>query len=396
MNITPDSKVLAQIFPSLQPTSTKIFVQTWWRCIFVARFDEDGNSNHSWDRIIRLETPNNNFHVIAALERLASLALPDLVPKGYQIGTVTDTSGRTLDFSITQFIEGVTLQDVWTELGETGQDSIMKSIIDAVQKLQSLRLDDTAVQKILKETPYCNEANMPTKNDLVSPGILGGPHLGYFTEGKALLDGTLEYRKIKTQFCTIESDVDGDSLSVRSFHEALGSKQISRTEYQSWQSQAVFCHNDLHPGNIIVQQVHPTNWSQGYKLVAIIDWEIAGFFPFAYELSLQDTLLGTGNMFYSWYKLFTKHAQKQLSFDKASQASLLQAMNLIFDSQQKCLVRNIPACIRRKWLGREKLVRATNIFDGWERRSDAGEVPQFTAEDNQKLEDDELRERGII
>ena len=380
--ITPDAKILAEIFPSLQPTSTEIFVQTWDRCIFVARFDDSSS-----DRIVRLEDPNDRFHVIAALEKLASLALPELVPTGYQIGTITNTSGRTFDFSVTEFVQGFTLKDVWTNLNEEDQDALMQSIINAVQKLQTIRLDDKAVQEILKDTPYLNK---------VDPNILGGPHLGYLREGSALLEAILQYRKIKPPFCSISMSSSG-IVTLQSVHEELGSKQVVKTEHLSWENEAVFCHNDLHPCNIIVRKSDSPNESQEYRLAAIIDWEMAGFFPFAYELSLQDTVLGTGNMSYSWHKLFLKHAQKKLSFfDTPSQASLLQAMTLIFESQQKSLPRNISATIRRKWIEREKVVRAPCVFDGWVRRPDAGDLPRFSAEDDQKLEDDVLRERGLI
>lgn len=38
---------------------------------------------------------------------------------------------------------------------------------------------------------------------------------------------------------------------------------------------------------------------QRYKLAAIIDWEMAGFFPFAYERGLKDVILRSSHLSYS-------------------------------------------------------------------------------------------------
>ena len=396
--MSPDAKVLAEIFPDLQPTSTEILLQNRGKCIFVARFDGDAASNESSDRIVRLETPNDRFQVIAALERLAALAIPGLVPKGYQVGTVIDTKGRYFDFSVTQFIRGSTLHDVWHELEETQQDLIMQSVVEAVQKLQTLRLEDEKVQTILKDTPYFDGSNASTANGLELFKPLGGPHLGYFTEGKAMIDSILEFRKIKTTFCTVVADADGEGegVTTKSVYEDLGSLHITKANHQSWRNEAVFCHNDLNPRNIMVQKACSPSGTLEYQLVAIIDWEMAGFFPFAYELGLQNTYLGSVIWSYSMYMLFRKHARQSISFNTPSQVSLLQAMNLIFDSQQKCLSGNVGAAIRRKWYAREKLVKAPCVFDGWVRAPDAGEIPQFKPEDKQKLIDDVLRDMGRL
>ncbi|MCJ1237478.1 hypothetical protein MMC14_005464 [Varicellaria rhodocarpa] len=397
-DVLPDAKVLAGIFPNLQPTSTEILLQHWGKCIFVARFDGDINSSQSSDRIVRLETPNDRFQVIAALERLAALTIPGLVPNGYQVGTIIDTKGRSFDFSVTQFIRGSTLHDVWHELDETQQDSIMQSVVVAVQKLQTLRLEDGKVQTILKDTPYFDGSDAFTTNGLEHFKPLGGPHLGYFTEGKALLDSILKYRKIKKTFCTIVPDTDGEGegITTKSAYEELGSLHIAKADHQSWQNETVFCHNDLNPRNIMVQKTYSPSGTPEYQLAAIIDWEMAGFFPFAYELGLQNTYLGCVIWSYSMYTLFRKHAREKINFNTPSQASLLQAMDLIFDSQQKCLSGNVGAAIRRKWYAREKLVKATCVFDGWVRAPDTGELPQFKPEDEQKLIDDVLREMGRL
>lgn len=87
-----------------------------------------------------------------------------------------------------------------------------------------------------------------------------------------------------------------------------------------------------------------------YSLAAIIDWELAGFYPPSYQLSLQDTYLGDGNRHLSFY-LLLKQGMKDTVPLSPSQVALVRAMELMFESQYRWLSdgTNIPAHIRKRF-----------------------------------------------
>jgi len=112
---------------------------------------------------------------------------------------------------------------------------------------------------------------------------------------------------------------------------------------EQWQREAVFCHNDLTPRNLIPQSSETLGGNKKYKLAAIIDWELASFYPPSYQPSLQGTYLGTANRHLSFY-LLLKERMKDITPHAPSQISLLRAMELIFESRQRMLSEgtNIP------------------------------------------------------
>ncbi len=120
----------------------------------------------------------------------------------------------------------------------------------------------------------------------------------------------------------------------------------------------MFCHNDLTPRNLILKTSEGPDGNTRYKLAALIDWELAGFYPPSYELSLQDTYLSAGNRHASFY-LLLKERMKDLVPPSPSQVALLQAMELMFESQQRKLSEGtkIPANIRKRFMIRLHLIR---------------------------------------
>lgn len=70
---------------------------------------------------------------------------------------------------------------------------------------------------------------------------------------------------------------------------------INNSDIEKWPRESVFCHNDLNPRNLILRSSTASDGKSKYKLAGIIDWELAGFYPASYELSLQDTYLSGGN-----------------------------------------------------------------------------------------------------
>jgi thiamine kinase-like enzyme len=94
---------------------------------------------------------------------------------------------------------------------------------------------------------------------------------------------------------------ESQDMLVKSSFEELGSIPIHKAAMENGPGEAVFCHNDLTPRNIIVQKRASSDGTHTYNLAGIIDWELAGFYPPSYELSLQDTYLGTGDRHLSFY-----------------------------------------------------------------------------------------------
>ncbi|GJD03134.1 hypothetical protein ColKHC_11959 [Colletotrichum higginsianum] len=153
---------------------------------------------------------------------------------------------------------------------------------------------------------------------------------------------------------------------------------------EQWGREAVFCHNDLTPRNIILR---PRNADDGtrapdYELSAIIDWELFGFYPASYELSLQDTYLSGGN-----------HGGDLVPASVA-QVSLLQAIGVLSESRQRRLAEgsNIPAHIRERFMQRLHLRRHEDPYIGWVPKNQGAAPPEFSRADAQRLEDDVVAE----
>jgi thiamine kinase-like enzyme len=133
-----------------------------------------------------------------------------------------------------------------------------------------------------------------------------------------------------------------------------------------WPGEAVLCHNDLNPRNLIVHLRTTPDDKSEYKLAGIIDWEFAGFYPPSYELSLQDCYLGGANQQLSFY-LRLKEQMKNLVPRSSSQIALLQAKELIFESRQRMLIdeTNVAARIRKRFIEESGLTRDSDPYVGW-------------------------------
>jgi hypothetical protein len=116
---------------------------------------------------------------------------------------------------------------------------------------------------------------------------------------------------------------------------------------------------------------------------------MAGFYPPSYQLSLQDTYLGIGNRYFSFYSLL-KQRMRDVTPRLPSQVVLLRAMELIFESQQRRLLEgtNIPAHIRKRFQELLRLSRDESPYVGWKRDTDGESLPEFSRADVQKLEDE--------
>jgi len=391
-DVTPDDSLLKQIFTPIQPETISIFLQNWDKCVFKAQFPKGLGDRHS-ACVVRLEAENEgpkSFTTIAAMQQIAATIIPELVPQTLQVGKVKNAQGRMFHFSVIELVEGDLLEDVWQQMSAEEQSSVVAELVEALEKLHSVRLGDKWVKEILGNT--YREGDDVLKS-FEQPGAFGGPHTGFLNDGPALLNSIMERRKLKKPFYTTEPIVNSGDLRMQSSSVELGPTVINKSDIDKWPAEAVLCHNDPSPRNLILRSHPSLDGKSNYKLAGIIDWELAGFYPAAYELSLQDTYLSGANRHVSFY-LLLKAQMKNVVPRSSSQVVLLQAMELIFESQQRLLLEgnNIPAHIRKRFMNNSRLARNNDPYVGWTRSLQDGPFPEYSSAAMQKLEDDVVQE----
>ncbi|POR35889.1 Uncharacterized protein TPAR_03923 [Tolypocladium paradoxum] len=389
-DVAPDETLLKHIFATNQPAHISIILQNWDKCVFKADFSGT-LENRRPSCVVRLEAAENGssaqFATVAAMQQIAATCIPDLVPKLLQVGIAANTRGVQFQFWVMEFAQGVTLEEGWDQMSGEDQSYVATAVVEALEKLHSVRLSDDAVQAIL------GRALGEESEEILNKAAMGGPSTGFPDNGLALLTSITQRLQLNRPFCSIEPMTDPKGLVIQSSFEDLGSTTIRDSDMEQWPNEAVFCHNDLTPRNIILQSFDAPDGNPTYKLAAIIDWEAAGFYPPSYELSLQDTYLSGGNRHISFY-LLLKQRMKGLVPPSPSQIALLQAMELIFESQQKRLSEgtNIPAHIRKRFREKLRLSRHKDPYIGWTPEAQDVPLPRFSRIDGQKLEDDVVAE----
>lgn len=391
-DVNPDECLLKHIFTTNQPNSTSIFLQDWDKCVFKAEFAKDSKSNHP-TCVVRIESQDDetkNFTMTAAMQQIAATIIPDLVPKTLQVGKAANAQGRIFHFSVVELVEGDLLEDVWQLLSADEQGSVVTELVEALQKLHSVRLSNKMAQETLRKM-LCEDGEK-LQPLLETPGVFGGPHTGVLNDGHALLDAIMEKRKLKRPFCTMEPIDNSHDVSIQSSFEDMGSIVIKNADFGKWQGESVLCHNDLTPRNLILRSRASVDGKSSYKLAGIIDWELAGFYPPAYELCMQDTYF-SADRHISFY-LLLKHHMKNIVPRSSSQIALVQAMSLIYESQQRLLFNgnNIPAQIRMRVIESSKLTRDNDPFVGWTRISQDEPLFEFSSAAFEKLVDDLVKE----
>lgn len=87
--------------------------------------------------------------------------------------------------------------------------------------------------------------------------------------------------------------------------------RFSADQCAALEASRTICHNDLEPRNILVREAKPNGDTKVhdfmYEVIAIVDWEMAGVYPFIYEYGLKDNELGSSNLMYSWYAMFKSY-----------------------------------------------------------------------------------------
>ncbi|CAG7938994.1 unnamed protein product [Penicillium salamii] len=379
--LVPDEKILSAIFPGidLKPSCCKVITNTFDSCTFSIQLEAAPLPNYPKDLIVRLEKSGKSLAALATFQRLAKSQLNDLVPSVLHVGTTT-TLAEQVEYFVTPYItDTTTLEDVWDTLDETNQRELVKTVILAVEKLQKLDLTES-----LKETTYISVNDSPSQATKIAIGDL---QHGFSPNIKQFLNGLLKSDEETPDWKLLETD---NGVEIQSNYEDIGQIEFSHAELNELQQHAVLCHNDLEPRNFLVREV-----SGSYELTAIIDWEMVGLFPFAYEYGYKDTVLGSSNLSYSWYKLF-KSQSSHLLPEGECHTKLVKALQIIDNSERKSSGKNVGRLVQHKWLEREQVEESSDPSRGWVRKDGANPPKGFSKDDQSKLEYEALEELGYV
>lgn len=325
--------------------------------------------DYSKDLIFRLETAGSYLTTLATLQRLARSQLDDLVPSVLQAGTTTTAVAKQVDYIVTAYLMGTTpLEDIWDDLDQAHQLKLVNSVIPAVDKLQKLDLGNLG--QSLEGTPCISTDNTSPQSLKIA---ISGPALGYFPDAKQILGG-LQASKKKPPGCKLLETDSG--ISIQSEHDDIGQINLSYSDLEELQHHVVFCHYDLEPRNILVRKAS----SGKYELAGVIDWEMAGFFPFAYEYGFKDTVLGSSNLSFSWYTMFKNHTS-YLLHRAESHVKLIKALRIIEKSRKRSMTRNVGVRVQAKWVQREQVEESSDFGRGWVRKAGATSHGVFTKYD---------------
>ncbi|OAR02926.1 hypothetical protein LLEC1_05528 [Akanthomyces lecanii] len=367
-DLFPENVVLQHIFNGpIQNSQISVFLQDWDKCVFKVDPDTSATSPYKEPVVVRLESAEQStisqFALATEIQNLAAETLSGLVPPVLKIGQVKDSRGGEYCFSVVGLVDGATLDSVWANLNESSRRTVVADVVEAIKKLYTRKLSEENVQAVLQRAARSqDDARAP------QPLLFGGAYTTILKTGEALLDKILESRKLWSPFCHIKRDENRGTATIHSRFSDLGSLTIHQHEMSQWVEQAVLCHNDLTPKNILLKKVsgNSSEDEAGYRLAGIIDWENGGLYPAAYEAQIQDTYLPSNNRHVSFYMMM-KEGMGPLIPRNNAQEDLLRAMELIYESQQRHLFEggNIPGRIRQRFLSRYNLARHSDPFAGW-------------------------------
>lgn len=355
-DLVPDKAILSAILqiPEDKLTDWNVISNTFTTCTFSTHI-ETGRAGFPSDLLIRLETSgSSSLAAVAELQALGHAQLPELVPTVLDVGAVTAADGRQVEYSVTPYyVDMATLEEVWEMLDRDHQLEIVDAIVRAVERLQ--------------------EAD--------HHGKVGGPKLGYFQSVEDFLRRGMPLRD-----CSF-AEAAGN-LVLSSAFEEIGQVTFSQSDLAQLNRDTVLCHNDLEPRNILVRSV-----AGRYELAAIIDWEMAGFYPFAYEHGVKDSVLGSSNLLFGWYSLFKERTAHLLPAEECH-TKLIQALAVVYESRKRAMTRNVGVRVQAKWIAREQVTKSADVRRGWVREEGCEAPSTFTKEVKDNLELEVLKELG--
>lgn len=186
------------------------------------------------------------------------------VPKVYAIYQRQEESG-TITYIVMQYIEGTTLNDMWTALTHDGKTNISRTLRGYFDQLRQLQGPD-----------YFGNIDGGAPLDSIFRGTEGGS-------------------QFKTSFTTEEDLVEA---VIRVYETDLGERMTERARYYRHvlptalrgSGSPVFTHNDLQRKNIMIQP-------DGN--VVVIDWESASWCPTYWEYATAT--FANGGWYDNWH-----------------------------------------------------------------------------------------------
>ncbi|KZL64289.1 hypothetical protein CI238_00551 [Colletotrichum incanum] len=395
--LVPDVTVLSRI-PELNGITVckyRVISNNDNKCTSVAYFEEDqspcGLPTHLLIRIER-RRDGNPLLATAALQRLAHLRLPHVVPKVWGAGHTETEKGTKLSYMLSKFyMDTCTLESVWDDLETLSQQSLVEQVVSTSFQLQDVSLANVhdEAKQILRGTPF-------EMTNIERPILLGGLTYGYFHDAASFLIAVLSSANAKY---SIDRKADGAVAIQMQPAQELGFG-FAQTDLDLLAHMSVLCHNDLEPRHILVRRTINDDKSSAYELVAIIGWQMAGFFPFAFEVGQKDTCLGLQNQSWTWYRLYRECAGRILTeISPGAQpiwSKLIRAMVLTDISRKDSNKLNVGNLVQKLWHEREKTGKYSNPEMGYVRRGNMGVFEPPTAADNAELELVALRRLGYI
>ncbi|KAF9889892.1 hypothetical protein FE257_006764 [Aspergillus nanangensis] len=216
---------------------------------------------------------------------------------------------------------------------------VMEQIFMAIRRLQGINLLSDEAQQLLRP-----EGSAIPKNPTIP---LGGPSFGFFSDMAGLVRCFLSPTDNSGGQITI-TDTDDGGLKVESKYDDIPPVTIDRQSLLALQDSVVLCHNNLELKNIMVRGYVRTddveNGKPGatidtyhYEVVEILNWQKAGFLPFALESFAKDLALGTGNLDFPWYRQFKDLTACLIPADQVPEAQklLLGALGVMLKSGQR-------------------------------------------------------------
>jgi thiamine kinase-like enzyme len=364
-DLVPDSTILFAIFPNKSPISVDVMSNNWTTCTFKASFLAAPGPDLPLSFVIRMETTADKLAAVKALEDLARMYIPDLIPKSYGVGKGTTENGLDVEFSISEFVGNTeSLEDIWTELDDKQRRALMSQIGSVIHMLH----------------------NPKSRDDAISRGIS-------VKSTRDLLISFVAKNQLKSLSTSSLSEAP-DGITITSSLSAYTPVFLSNQDLWELDNSAVLCHNDFEPRNILVRH---DKFSNTYTLAAIIDWEFSLVAPFAFETALKDTVLGGSNLHYDWYIDF-KYAARHLVSNRRQKHEtdkLITAIQLVADSKRVQWRKNVSAVFQTRWMEREGLAMSKDVTMGWEKDLDSGaKVWKFSKEANEELEMQVLKDLG--
>lgn len=312
-------------------------------------------------------TPCGDITQAAEKQYQAREKCPEMVQKvlGCGVAEGLGPQGEDIGYLFTTYPDGAIPfnQEMWEGLGPVDQGALMDSIVQTMGKYQMLGPPDDTI----------NPSTVSADWDYL-------PHLGPAKEHVTMRDflvGLVEASPRPDDDVVRVVDTDGGGLEVVLEHGENGSVlglhlqvEFTAKELEQVHGYAVICHNDIEPENIMVrEEVDPATGAKQFALAAIINWDKAGVYPFAYEFALRDFLFRPDRSF-SWYRLFKSKTAAALLPDELSTAKFIRAVWLILHAKCKGgqMGPELAGRMGETWVGKylgAKVLLAIGERRGW-------------------------------